>query len=209
MESEDVAKIGDGVCIKRDSRRIIQEESELAGIDPGLVLSGDRRKAVIHVKQRVCLRLRNDYRYTLPMIGRELGMDHTSILYLLRRRVDEAPPPLNPKRVPRIVCAYRVAENLRKASRTSRRLVELLNGMPQTVFSKQGVAKALRISERYAEETLCASFARGEIHRVRRGYYQAIPKPPVVIPFPSPVPAVRESAFITPVTKAQLMGRRA
>jgi AraC-like DNA-binding protein len=207
MESEETAAADGGICIKFDLRRIIGEEAEVAGIDPRLVLAGDRRKAVIYVKQRVCMRLRNDYRYTLPMIGRVLGMDHTSVLHLLRRELEESPPELIRRSKPRIVRKIETAENLRIAMRTGRRLVELLDGMSDTAFSKEEVASALGISERYAKDALCAAYARGEVRRVRRGYYQAVPKArPVPV-----IPAVPSSYYgsIRQPTKAQLMGRRA
>lgn len=84
-------------------RQIVAEEAAHAGIKPEWVFTRDRRGPVAWARARVCKRLRETGRYSLPGIGKQLGIDHSTVLYSTRRDTSGPPPRLNEREPPRLI----------------------------------------------------------------------------------------------------------
>jgi chromosomal replication initiator protein len=64
---------------------IVRDTALAFGIEPASVLSRDRSKPVSEARALVCFVARRCTRMSSSEIGRALGIDHTSVLYAVKR----------------------------------------------------------------------------------------------------------------------------
>jgi chromosomal replication initiator protein len=67
-------------------REILREVAANRGVQPQEILSRDKTRRVVKVRDEVIWRWRSELGYSYPKIARHIGMrDHTSALHAVRR----------------------------------------------------------------------------------------------------------------------------
>lgn len=67
------------------ARPIVIQEAERAGIRIADLLGRGRVKVLVAARQAAMVRCREEFGWSMPVIGRQFGRDHTTVLHAIRQ----------------------------------------------------------------------------------------------------------------------------